>query len=119
MSSLVENLSDIVGEYTDEKTYEILNNIDPKVYTSDKLFLKKLEGSNKSDMIIFAKANIFAKEFIKNNFVDKTSRIKNVDPVFLTGVAINFISASGDFDDIEDTFLYAKVEERIEEILSV
>jgi hypothetical protein len=89
MSHLSEDLADIVSDYTDLKTLEILNKIDPKIYTSDKLFVKKLEGVDRTSILSFAKiykdVNFFIQNLQKSNYQIKDFRI---DPFFLTNAMI-------------------------------
>lgn len=96
--TLPAELSNLVGNYTDEKTYETLNQLDPKIYTSDKLFLKHLEGTDRGTILKLVKVEQWVSEYIS-----RRNDEKRIDPLLLTGLALICIRTNEDIDSIGDT----------------
>ncbi len=111
-SNLPEDLADIVSDYTDLKTLEILNKIDPKIYTSDKLFVKKLDGADRAIILTLAKINkdinIFLRYVLNSDCDIKKYRI---DPFFMTCVMTRYLF------DYDDAYNYTKSNEFMFEVI--
>jgi hypothetical protein len=111
-SNLPEDLANIVSDYTDLKTLEILNKIDPKIYTSDKLFVKKLDGIDRTAILSLSQMYKLAEDLIDKYNEDKEYRI---DPLF---VVCKVLRDHIDYNknSVKDTDLIGCVENRCDEI---
>jgi hypothetical protein len=82
MSHLREDLANIVSDYTDLKTLEILNKIDPKIYTSDKLFVKKLGNIDRAAILKFSEAYRLTEKYLSD--LPEQLRKYRIDPLFVS-----------------------------------
>jgi hypothetical protein len=115
MALEIKTLDTIIGDYVGEEDYELLNEIDPKIYTSDGLFMKKLQGVDRADILFFVKARKHADQYIQKNFKDK-----KIDPMFVTSLVLDEVTGNEGFDSIGDTsireFFHIKINRRIDDI---
>ena len=64
-SHLISNLSDIVGSYTDEKTYQNLIKHSPKTFTKSKLVKNLTNDIPLDELVLFSKAHNYAKRMAR------------------------------------------------------
>jgi hypothetical protein len=62
---LINNLCDLLGSYIDEKTYQILIKINPKIFTKNKLILNLTENISLNEIILISKSYNYSKEWLK------------------------------------------------------
>jgi hypothetical protein len=68
---LIQDLEDIIGEYTDVETYSNLNKIYPKTYTKNQLKLNLVKDISLSLLEHLRLSNITTIEYIENGDIDK------------------------------------------------
>jgi hypothetical protein len=88
--NLLVDLLDVVGAYTDEKTYETLTNYDPETFTKKKLIKNMLDDIPLHDLTVIAKAYKLSKEWeekreyrpIPENYLDIMSIFIRINKLY-------------------------------------
>jgi hypothetical protein len=68
---LVTDLTDIVGLYTDEKTYNNLNNLEPEIFTKKKLIKNMLEQIPLDHLTLFSRPYNLMNIWMSSNNIGK------------------------------------------------
>jgi hypothetical protein len=89
--NLITNLTDIVGSYTDEKTYDNLINIEPKFFNKKKFIKNILNDVPISNLDIMIKAYKLSEEWIKDEQIYD-------NPLEIVGSFIKLIRMYGDME---------------------
>jgi hypothetical protein len=120
---LIPDLSNVVGSYTDNKTYQTLMENDPKTFTKQKLVKNITEEIPMDELILFSKAYNYAKQWIEsrkemNEKMSETSDYETIKPIQLVNIFIKYIKMFGDFNDVTDidelsNMMYSQKEQRI------
>jgi hypothetical protein len=74
--NLLENLLDVVGAYTDEKTYETLINYDSETFTKKKLIKNMLNDISLEELSKILKAYNYSKKWIDENQAENTEPVR-------------------------------------------
>ncbi len=101
-NELIDDLSDIIGSYTDEKDYQTLIKYDPKTFTKDKLVKNLTNDIPLDELVLFSKAYGYAKRWLESRAEYHNIWYKTVKPIELVSLFIKYIRFYGDIDNVED-----------------
>lgn len=100
MSELIPDLETIVGQFSDQKTYQDLIQIDPKTHTYDKLIVQESKSIPINDTLTLFNSYKIAVELIKAN-----EDLRNELPLSIIGIMIPFVEFF-DLKEYEDLQKY-------------
>lgn len=69
-SNLIPDLNNIVGQFSDQKTYQNLIQINPQIYTEQKLIIQETEDIPIDDVLVFTNSYKIARSFEKDGNIN-------------------------------------------------